>query len=49
MKFSCESVSQIGYGACSSEDTLAHSHIFRCLKEEVEAIVKKRIADQLPI
>ena len=49
MKFSCESVSQIGYGLCTNEDTSAHSHIFRCLKEEVEAIVKKRIADQLPI
>lgn len=36
----------IGYGICDKEDQNAHEHIFRCLKTEVETIVKQRIADQ---
>jgi hypothetical protein len=42
----CVSWPQIGYGICDKEDHNAHAHIFRCLKTEVEAIVKQRIQDQ---
>ena len=35
----------IGYGLCSSEDEDVHSHVFRCLKKEMERIVAERSAE----
>jgi len=32
----------IGYGLCSSEDEYTHSHVFRCLKKEMERLVAER-------
>ena len=34
----------IGYGLCSSEDEEAHTHVFRCLKKEIERLVAERCA-----
>ena len=39
----------IGYGLCATEDTVAHEHVFRALKNEVERVVSQRIQDQRKI
>ena len=36
----------VGYGVCSSEDTAAHAHVMKCLRNELESIVEEHRQEQ---